>query len=42
LRLLSYIRLPPDALATWVERVLAIVAIAFVAAVLVDVMVRGL
>ena len=40
--LLSFIRLPPEALSTRVERVLAIVAVAFFAALIVDVFVRGL
>ncbi len=35
-------RPPPDALVTRTERVLAVVAIALVAAALVDVVVRGL
>jgi hypothetical protein len=36
------LRPPPDALVTRVERVLVIVAIAFVAALLVDIVVHGL
>jgi hypothetical protein len=36
------LRLPPDFLETWWERVLALVAVGLVVAVLVDVVIRGL
>jgi hypothetical protein len=36
------LRPPPDALATWGERVLALVAVAFVATLLTDIVMRGL
>ena len=36
------LRPPPDVLETWGERVLALVAVAFVAMLLVDIVIRGL